>query len=46
MQFPKGTMVEIGNEVGSTSIIHDECLTVKNNLESDVNELNSILLNL
>ena len=46
MRFPKVTRVEIGNEIGSTSIIHDECLTVKNNLENDVNELNGILLNL
>ena len=45
-RFPKVTRVEIGNEIGSTSIIHDECLTVKNNLENDVNELNGILLNL
>ena len=45
-RFPKVTRVEIGNEIGSTSIIHDECFTVKNNLENDVNELNGILLNL
>ena len=42
-RFPKVTRVEIGNEIGSTSIIHYECFTCE---KQSRNELDGIPLNL